>query len=163
MAPNRATTAAPARHRPSRPTRLAVAAVALSATLGACGGETGDGEETQPLPGATGFAEGGFDELPRYPGAEAASEPATQDDVTSQSFTIATATPERVMEHYEAELEEAGWTTVDAPARQGAESTYRGRWRQGERELIVSATEFSGFDEPGGTRTTQYSLSLGPA
>ena len=163
MAPTTATAAAATRHRPARPARLAVAAVALSATLGACGGDAGDDEEAQPVPGATVFAEGGFDELPRYPGAEAAGEPTTRDDVTSQSFTIAATTPEQVMDHYEAELEQAGWTAVDAPARQGAESTYRGRWRQGERELVVSATEFSGFDEPGGTRTTQYSLSLGPA
>ena len=138
-------------------------ALALSAGAVACGGDAGDGDEAQPLPDATAFAEGGFDELPRYPGAESASEPATQEDVTSQSFTVATATPERVMGYFEDELEVAGWTAVEAPTLLGAESTYRGRWRQGGRQLVVSATEFSGFDDPGETRTTQYSLTLGPA
>lgn len=128
-----------------------------------CGGDTGDGEGTQPVPGATVFQEGAFDELPRYPGSEAVSEPAVEDDVTSQSFTVTTATPERVIRYYADELDRAGWTVVEEPEQLGGEATHRGIWQREGQELVVSTTEFSGFDDPGGTRTTQYSLSLEPA
>lgn len=130
----------------------------------ACGdGDDAGGPEAQPVPGASTFEEGNFDQLPRFPGADAASEPAVERDVTSQSFTVATATPEQVIGFYDGELDEAGWRAVEEPQRLGAEETYRGVWREGDQELTVSATELSGFDEPGGARTTQFSLSLGPA
>lgn len=109
-------------------TRKAVGglAVAVAVLAAGCGGDAGDGEETQPVPDATVFAEGGFDGLPRYPGAESVSEPAIKDDVTAQSFAVNVARPDRVTDFYAEELEAAGWAAVVAPSQIGADETYRG-------------------------------------
>lgn len=146
-------------------TRKAVGglAVAVAVSAAGCGGGAGDGEETQPVPDATVFAEGGFDGLPRYPGAESVSEPAIKDDVTAQSFAVNVARPDRVMDFYAEELEAAGWTAVVAPSQIGADETYRGVWRRDQQELVVSSTLAQSIDDTDSTRTTQYSLSLGPA
>ena len=128
-----------------------------------CGGDDSSGSEAQPVPGATAFQEGDFDELPRFRGAEAVNEPTVDQDVTTQSFEVTTATPAQVMEFYERELDEGGWEAVEPPGQTGAESSYRGVWRQGDRRLVVSSTEFAGAEDPAGTHSTQYSLSLGPA
>lgn len=142
--------------------RLAlVLAAALAVAISGCG-DGDDGPEAQPVPGASTFQEGNFDQLPRFPGAEGVEEPVVERDVTTQSFTTESATPGRVMDYYERELDEAGWRAAEPPQRIGAERTYRGVWQKGDQELVVSATTFAGFDDPGGGRTTQYSLSLGP-
>lgn len=137
--------------------RMATAAVTLALFAAGCGGNAGDGEETQPLPDASVFAEGDFDDLPRYPGAEASSEPAIEGDVTSRSFTTSAASPDRVVDFYADELEAAGWTAVDAPTQIGADETYRGRWRRDQQELVVSATLAQFVEEA--DATTQFSLS----
>lgn len=141
-----------------------VAVVAACAVVAGCGGgDDSTGSEAQPAPGATQFQEGNFDELPLLPGAEATNDPAVEDDVTTQSFTTSSATPVRVMEFYDRELEQDGWRVVRRPAQLGAEETHRGVWQKDDQQLVVSATELSGTDEQGDTRTTQFSLNLGPA
>lgn len=140
-----------------------VGMVVASIAVTGCGGDDSSGSEAQPVPGATVFQEGDFDELPRFRGAEAVNDPTVDEDVTTQSFEVTTATPADVMEFYERELAERGWDPVEPPRRTGAESSYRGVWQQGDRQLVVSSTEFAGADDPAGTRSTQYSLSLGPA
>jgi hypothetical protein len=142
--------------------------VAASVVVAACGGG-GDptDSETQPVPGASEFQEGDFDQLPLFRGAEAVDEPAVEGDVTSQSFTVDAATPEQVMTFYDRELEQDGWRVVDEPERLGAEETHRGIWQTDDQQLVVSATEFTGTGEPeddaANRGTTQFSLSLGPA
>lgn len=143
-----------------RTTAALLAGLALVLAVGACGGAD-DVEETQPVPGAGSFGEGTFDELPRYPGAAAVGEPTVEDDVTSQSFTVATATPDRVFDRLADDLEADGWTPVGEP-QTGADDTFRGVWQRDDQELILSATT---FDDPDGTdeQTTQFSYSVGPA
>jgi hypothetical protein len=144
-----------------RGTRTAVGLLAsLALAAAACGGGD-DVAKAQPVPGAASFDEGGFDELPRYPGAEAVADPTVENDVTSQSYTIATATPDRVFEQLADDLGAAGWTAVEEPET-GADDTFRGVWQRDDQEVVLSATTFA---DPDGTdeETTQYSYSLGPA
>jgi hypothetical protein len=136
-----------------------LASVALALAAAACGDD--DVEEAQPVPGAASFGEGGFDDLPRYPGAEAVSDPTVEDDVTSQSYTIATATPDQVFDQLADDLSAAGWSAAEEPET-GADDTFRGVWQRDDQEVVLSATTFA---DPDGTdeETTQYSYSLGPA
>lgn len=149
---------------PQSPNRRLTPALLLASSLlaVACGDDDPSRPEAQPAPGASEFQEGNFDRLPRYPGADPVNDPAIRSDVTTQSFTVATATPEQVIGFYDRELDTAGWRTVQEPQQLGAEQTYRGIWRHEDQELTVSTTQFAGYDTPGGTRTTQFSLSLGP-
>ncbi|HEX6237278.1 MAG TPA: hypothetical protein VFZ68_08790 [Acidimicrobiales bacterium] len=141
----------------------ALVAAAASAAFTGCGDDSDDSNGAQPVPGATAFEEGVFDDLPRYPGSVAVSDPAIEDDVTSQTFTVEAPTPQRVISYFARELDEAGWTVVEEPTQRGAEQTHRGVWqREGER-LVVSTTLFRSADEAGADPITQYSLSLGPA
>lgn len=149
------------RSRQARRGLLALLALGSSVFV-ACGEDDQTRPEAQPVPGASTFGEGNFDELPRFPGAQAAAEPAVEQDVTTQSFTVATATPARVMEFYERELPESGWQVLEEPRRLGAERTHRGVWRSGNQQLVVSSTEFSHYDDPSAPRITQFSMSLGP-
>lgn len=146
--------------------RIWALVVSAAALVGSgCGGDGADrGEpEAQPVAGGSTFEEGNFDQLPRYPGTNPASDPAVEDDVTSQSFEVEAATPAQVIQYFTDELASAGWTVVEPPSQIGAERTHRGVWRRGDQQLVVSTTEFSGYDDPSGERITQYSLSLGPA
>lgn len=146
----------------ARPARIAFAAVAVVAAAG-CGGDDSSGSEAQPVPGASVFQEGNFDELPRFRGAEAVNDPTVEDDVTTQSFEISTATSAEVMSFYERELDDAGWVAVEPPRQTGPGGARRAVWRRGDQQLIVSSTEFAAGDDASGTDNTQYSLSLGPA
>lgn len=145
------------------PSFAARTAAAVSFVLvAACGSDGGGETDAQPVPGDETFQEGNFDRLPRYPGADDVADPSVEGDVTSQSFDVRTALPRQVMAYFTDELAEAGWTVVDRPEQVGAARTHRGVWQKGGQRLVVSSTE-SPESEDEYSRTTQYSLSLGPA
>ncbi|MDP9403498.1 MAG: hypothetical protein M3P85_09215 [Actinomycetota bacterium] len=134
------------------------AAFAVAVSLPRCGDTRSEDPEAQPAPGVTRFAEGEFDQLPRYPRSDPASDRTEKADSTARSFKVRNASPQQILDFYASRLE--GWRPLEAP-REIGKSTYRGVWTKEDRRLTVSAAPAPGFAEPDEV-VSQYSITLGP-
>lgn len=111
---------------------LAVAAAALWG----CGEEVDTA--TLPVIGGERFEKVVFEDVYRPPNAELA-EAETIDLVETETFTVADATPESVLEAYAAALAEDGWEVVEEP-QENRDGTWFGSWRRLGRNLVVDAS-----------------------
>lgn len=136
----------------------------VGATVVACGDGDPGGPDAQPLPDATTFDEGDFDQIPRYPGSQAVSGVATQGDTVVQSYSVTNVPPDEVLAFFQAQLAE--WQVVDQVDAIGPDA-YRGRWQRQDALLEVSAALAPGLEQNDAAdqqrRITQYSLTLRPA
>jgi hypothetical protein len=143
--------------KPASWVMFATAALVLS-VVAACSADDAVGE-AQPVPDATLFQSGAFDELPRFPGSEEAGSVGREDEAVTQSFFADGATPASVLEYYERHLENQGWRNVAAPEGSST-GIWRGDWLQDGRRLeIIAQPVPAGTDSPEHV-VTQYSLVL---
>jgi hypothetical protein len=135
---------------------VAVALVLVSTA--ACGG----GEEgTQPVPDASTFDEGRFDELPEYPRADPFGRRSEKDGIVSRSYRATGVTPERLIEWYTDALGEEGWARTAPRFREPGDG--RADFVLDDWRLELSATDIKDRQIPSSTKyTVQYSLVLRP-
>lgn len=141
--------------------RAVLFAAALFGAIGlsACGND--ERRETQPSPDVTTFTSGEFDDLPRPPRSEEAGERTEVDGVVAQSFLVENTSPAAVLEFYRTTFAETGVAVVSPPEQIGV-GTWRGMWRVGDRDLLVSATQAPTTTESDKVQS-QFSLELSPA
>ena len=136
-----------------------IAVCALAAA--ACGSGAASSNPAQPRPDSSKFATGRFDDLPRYPRADATGPRSHEHGVTVRTYEVHDLTPERLMQWYTDSLRADGWATVTAAHPEG--QIWRGEWRQRHQRLLVSASAAPalGSDTARVGNTIQYSLTLG--
>lgn len=154
----------PAGRRPMTRRAAAVLMAAVALLAAACGGDTGERAEDQPVTGGTEFGYGSFDELPRYGRSEPLGPRNEKAGAVSQSFKAEGATPAQILDFYAGRLKDAGWNVVE-PVHELGVGTVRGRWANPKWKLTVSATAGPTLTAPEGAieAYSQYSLSLRPA
>ncbi len=137
---------------------------ALLAALVLAGCGPGDPDPAaQPVPNATTFEPGRFDDLPQFPRSEPVSARNEEGGVVVRSYKARGTSPERILEFYRDSLEER-WTMVTGIEKLGV-GTFRADWVSGDYLLRVSATREPLLDSEEGASepfVTQYSLTLRP-
>lgn len=98
-----------------------------------------------------------FSELPRYQGATSVAAPTVTGSVTTQTFEVDGASPQKILQFYSRDLGER-WIMREKPhaLTGGSQSAWRGRWTNGDATLLVSS-ERTPTDNQGGA---QFSLDL---
>ncbi|MGH9264302.1 MAG: hypothetical protein ACRD1D_06370 [Acidimicrobiales bacterium] len=143
--------------------QFVVAATVFAALLGVGCGSEDDPPAAQPVPGATTFEPGRFDDLPQYPRSEPLGPRSEEKGVVARSFKVSGGSPEQVLDFYVDALEEP-WRLVTGVEKLGA-GTFRADWVSEDYLFRVSATrepELDSTDDASETFVTQYSLTLHP-
>jgi hypothetical protein len=143
-----------------RTMRVMRALILTGLAFTACTDDGPGSPDALPVPDATSFGGGTFDDLPVFRGASTLQPQTETDGVVTASYETETARPETVLRFYEDQLPGRGWEVIEPPEATGAEA-WRGDWMRDGRRLEVSAVALPTDSATDVTRT-QFSLILHP-
>lgn len=102
-------------------------------------GGGGQGSGTQPVPGATTFGSGAFDDVPPPPASVELAPPAESNGVTSASYAVRNRLPRDLLEFYAEALDARGWTQQRPPTAVEA-GLWAGTWTRDGATVEITAT-----------------------